>query len=140
MIDDWSGFGNFRDQCVANLERFRGRSRVRVIEQDCFEVDPGELGRYDLYLYDGGHHEDQHYRAIVAFHPYLDDEAVVLVDDWNWRPVRNGTERALAEIPFEILLRHEITAPESPREEDGKIVQDPRSWWNGLACFVLRRR
>jgi predicted O-methyltransferase YrrM len=140
VIDDWSQFGNHRELCLGNIERFAGRSRVEVLEADCFQVDAAKLGRYDVYLYDGNHGEPFQYRAIVDFYDHLEDEAVLLVDDWNWRRVRDGTRRALRDIDAEILFAREITVPEAPRPADGKLLHDPASWWNGLACFVLRRR
>ena len=139
VIDDWSQFGNHRELCLRNLERSRGASRITVLETDCFGVDRGALGPFDLFLYDAAHDEASQHRAVVDFYPTLADEAVLLVDDWNWRGVRDGTLRALDEIGADVLFAREITLAEVPRG-DGTLGADPRGWWNGLGCFVLRRR
>ena len=140
LVDNWSEWGNHRDLCIERIESFRGSSAVRILERDCFELRPDELETYNLYYYDGHHSEDAQYRGVTEFYRYLEDTAVLIVDDWNWRRVRAGTERALKDISADVVYSRELTVPEAPRDGDGKLTSDPRTWWNGIACFVLQRR
>ncbi len=65
------------------------------MESDFRAVDFGSLGRFNVYLFDGPHTDkDQHDGVILAL-PALDDQFVLIVDDWNWQPVRDGTMSAI---------------------------------------------
>ena len=46
--------------------------------------------KIDIDLYDGTHDYDSHKNAIIRIWPVLADQAIVIVDDWNQEPVRNG--------------------------------------------------
>ena len=59
-------------------------------------------------MYDGGHTREDHRRALTHFEPCLADPAIVIIDDWNWERVRQGTEDALAQWSLEVLHRREV--------------------------------
>jgi SAM-dependent methyltransferase len=137
-IDNFSHFRGARDVFETNIRRFHLEDSVRLIEQDCFEIDAGALGSFDVYLYDGVHKRESHYMAIERFAASLAPLAVVIVDDWNWERVRDGTNRALRDLDIPVLYRKEIILP----EEDVKGMRNHNgrhSWWNGSCIMLLGR-
>ena len=137
----FTGVDNFWFERMANVrdprQAFRAARRrlarschVKLVEGDCFRLDPARLPpKVDVYFYDGGHsYEDQH-RAFTHFDPVLARRFVALVDDWNWDRVRRGTRRAFKELGYQVLLKREL------RSRGG--VRGP--WGNGLLVAVVDR-
>ncbi len=138
VIDNWVRNPTSAQDCVENLERLRGDSNVELLESNCWDVPKKWLGRYDVYCYDGRHQLRDHERAITEFAPYLADIAVVVIDDWLWRKVREGTRAGLEKIPQRVAWRWEtpIVTAELP---DNHSPGDRSGWWNGVGVFVLER-
>lgn len=138
-IDNWSQFDRPRDRFSTNLQKFMGDSDVRVVDTDCFSVYPDDLGRFHTLFYDGEHSKESHHKAITRFYPCLEDLGVIVVDDWNWQQVREGTREALATLDANIVFEKEIRLPQEA------LVDMPRhagrkTWWNGMYVAVLQRR
>ena len=138
-IENWSQFDGPRDAFMAATGENRGDSEFRVIEQDCFAVQPTDLGTFDVYYYDGDHSADGHARAIKRFYDSLDDRSVVIIDDWNWDDVREGTHSAMAELDIPIIFEKEIILPEAD------VVDMPRhrgrnTWWNGIYVMIVDKQ
>ena len=137
-IDNFSQFRGARGPFEANIEQFHLRASIRLIDRDCFEVDSDELGPFDVYLYDGGHTRRSHYLAIERFVATLAPLAVLVIDDWNWDRVREGTNQALQDLGISVLYKKEIILP----EDDVKGMPRHRgrhSWWNGTCIMLLER-
>lgn len=138
-IDDWSQFGGPREDFLAAAAAHKGACTLQIIEQDCFTVDPAKLGLFDVFFYDGDHSADSHARALRRYYDSLNDHAVVIVDDWNWQTVREGTFRAMAELDIPVIFEKEIVLPEAD------VVDMPRhrgrtSWWNGIFVMVIDKQ
>jgi len=58
---------------------------------------------------------------------------VLIVDDWNWAAVREGTERAFAELGLDIAARIEVRAT-----LDGShcAVSGAASEWHNDTCIA----
>lgn len=133
-IDNWSQFHRFGenfDIFTENLKTHQGNMPdIRVIESDCWNVDVGELGKFDVYFYDGGHNVEEQEKAFVHYWDALNDTCVILVDDWNDKDVKEGTRIALAKLPHKELFREELIAHGS---------SDQGRFWNGLLVLVLEK-
>jgi len=138
-IDDWSQFGGPRDRFYETLSRFRGESRVEVIEQDCFTVEPKGLGPVDVFFYDGAHSIPSQYKAIEHFRASLSELAVVVIDDWNWPRVRNATRQALDDLGLNVAWQKEIILPEAD-VEDMPRHRGAQGWWNGVCILLIDQR
>lgn len=137
-IDNWSLFGGPRDAFMHNVARYKGQCDLTIIEDDCFKVDTRSLGPFNVFLYDGGHSSDAHYKALTAYYDTLEAYAVVIIDDWNWERVRQGTRKAIQELDLPILFDKEILLD----AED--LIDMPRhkgkdTWWNGLYVMVIQK-
>lgn len=147
-IDNWSQFNGPKEECISNFNKFKGDNQVIVHEMHCFhntrfgpsvtgQPKPHELGKYNIYFYDGHHTEDSQYMGLYHYLPAMDDIFIFICDDWNWEKVRKGTYRAIEEAKLEILYKKELrltfddSHTPSPEREN--------TWWNGLAIFLFRK-
>lgn len=134
LIDNWSDFNGPREECLRNVERFRGENNVVFIEQDSWSVDVSRIPKRNIYLYDGDHDEQSHYKALIHFYECLDDTFMFIVDDWNWDRVRKGTRDAIRDLDLLILEDHEIRL-----SWDGSYTEQKDGWWNGIYACVLSK-
>lgn len=138
-IDNWSEFRGLRGRFEDAVQQFRGRSTVEVIEKNCFEVDSAKLAPFDVFLYDGNHSRESHYLALERFAPTLAEYAVVVIDDWNREPVRQGTREAVRDLGLDVAFEKEIVlAPNETADENREAGR--RTWWNGLCVMLVVSR
>eukprot|EP00520_Triparma_pacifica_P012582 CAMPEP_0118633586 /NCGR_PEP_ID=MMETSP0785-20121206/1080_1 /TAXON_ID=91992 /ORGANISM="Bolidomonas pacifica, Strain CCMP 1866" /LENGTH=379 /DNA_ID=CAMNT_0006524479 /DNA_START=1 /DNA_END=1140 /DNA_ORIENTATION=+ len=135
-IDNWSEYGGPREVFIGNVEAHLPGRTVTMIEGSCWDSHEEltrtveELGKFGVYFFDGPHEVMDHYRAILEFLPYLKHEAVVVVDDWNFVDVRDGTRAALDVADIEVLYEASITT--------GTNTIGGSEWHNGVGIFVVR--
>lgn len=137
-IDNWSQFGGPRSAFLSNIELARSEKiDFRFIEQDFRAVDFRSIGRFNIYLFDGPHEEADQYDGIMLAQPALTERYLFIVDDWNWRQVRNGTFRALldakcrVESAIEVRTTLDNSQPQIARERGRS------DWHNGYFLSVL---
>jgi hypothetical protein len=136
-IDNWSEFGGPKNEFLANFNKHKGNNNAMFIENDCFKVNINELPKFNIYMYDGNHDNDSHYKALTHFYDCLDDVFIFIVDDWNWQDVRDGTSRAIEKLNLKVLYEKDIrltydnshTPPHQART----------TWWNGIYVAILQK-
>ena len=124
FIDNWSEFGGPKDLFISNFTRLVGIS-PNILNVDCFSINPVEskICDVDVYFYDGGHEEEDQYKAITQFCDSMKDSFILIIDDWNWRDrVEQGTLRGIKHCNLHIE-KHWTT-----------------DWWNGVGIFVLSKQ
>ena len=131
FIDNWSLFDGDKTIFYDAVGKYNTGSQVEVIDGDCWKVNLDKDKKFNVYLYDGGHDYDDHYKAIANFHQHFDENCIVLIDDWNWEAVRRGTFDALRDLNIPIKFKYEIFTPE-PHYDLGIT-----NWWNGIGVFIL---
>jgi protein O-GlcNAc transferase len=112
-----------------NLRRF-GADGATILEGDAFEVlEGGTLGdrRVGVYYYDGAHDYDSQMRGMHAVERWLADEALLVVDDYDWVDVGRATrDYLIAEPRVELLF-------DLPGVDRGHP-----QWWDGVAVLGWR--
>lgn len=141
-IDNWSEFGGPRDEFLHNFSRYKGENDAAFLEVDCFQVDVAGLLRgypspFNVYMYDGNHEEHSHYRALTHWLDALDEVFIYIVDDWNWKKVREGSQRAIADLQLEILYEHSIRLTSDDSHTERSLAD--QTWWNGIYVAILRK-
>jgi hypothetical protein len=115
-----------------NLANFKPRtSEVQVVVADSFEINPKSTfnGRvFDVYLYDGGHAYEQQKMALTHYKEVLADELILIVDDFDWDEVQQGTFDGIQETGYTIEVEHIVKG--NDHDNDG--------WWNGYGVFLLK--
>lgn len=124
-IDNWSEFSGSKTVFLERIHPFIGRNDVQIIDQDCFSVNIESIGKFSLYFYDGGHTFEEQEKAITFFYPSLDDQCILIVDDYGWSQVEAGTQVGLAAVEAEVLFEFTLPGPD---------------FWNGIYVAVLDKK
>jgi len=137
-IDNWSEFGGPKAQFLKNLERFQTpNANVSFLEKDFRSVDYTQLGRFNVYMFDGPHTAADQFDGIALVQPALDDEFILIVDDWNHTPAREGTLQALHKLNLSIVHSCEIRTT-----LDGShpaVARQASDWHNGYLIAVVAK-
>jgi hypothetical protein len=137
-IDNWSQFGGPKEKFARNLQRFKGaEAEVTTIDADFRAVDFGALGKFNVYLFDGPHTLKDQSDGVELALPALDEQFVLIVDDWNWKPVRLGTMTAIERLHLEIGYMAEIRT--TLDGSTGPAHGPAGDWHNGYCITVLSK-
>lgn len=140
-IDNWSeiffGSENVKDDFLANINKYKGDNNVNYIEEDSFQVDISKLPKYNIYLYDGDHSYDAHYKALTHYYDCMDDTFIFIVDDWNWKQVRDGTENAIKDLNLSVLYEKDIRLETEKPSTESELCN--QTWWNGIYVALLQK-
>jgi len=137
-IDNWTEYGGKPNEFYANLLTIRGpESTVSVLEQDFRTVDYAHIGKFNMLFYDRPHYERDQYDGVVMALPALDDQAVLLVDDWNWNHVRRATLNALRDTGARLDFMIEVRT--SFDDQIPSFAYGDSDWHNGMFAAVLSK-
>lgn len=110
---------------------------MNFIENDFRNVDYSSIGPFKIYLFDGPHEEIDQYDGLRLPLPCLDEEFVFIVDDWNWKAVRDGTFSAIVKSNLTVKYGLEIrTTLDGSHPENAMQNSD---WHNGYFISVLSK-
>ena len=118
-----------REGLEENLRRF-GAEGATILEGDAFElIEGGALAdrSVGVYYYDGPHDYDSQIRGVRSIEPWLADEALLVVDDFDWEQVDRATRDYLAAQPRARTLF-----------EIGGSGKGQPQWWEGVAVLGWR--
>jgi len=136
-IDNWSEFGGPKTEFLVNFEKFKGENDAQFIENDCYKVDVSRLPKFNIFMYDGNHTNESHYKALTHYYSCLDDVFIFIVDDWNWSDVRDGTINSIKKLNLKVLYEKEVRLTwdnsHTPQQ------QAKYSWWNGIYVAILQK-
>jgi hypothetical protein len=114
-IDNWSQFDGKKDIFLKNIEKcINSEINFKLVEMDFREVDYTSIGKFSVYLFDGPHTEKDQYDGIRLALPALDETFTLIVDDWNWEQVQNGTIQAINEFQVNVHCSITIKTPNNP--------------------------
>ncbi len=137
-IDNWSMFGGPLQAFLRNVaDCDSANADFNMLTADFRAVDFARLGCFNVYLFDGPHERQDQYDGVVRAQPALDEEFVLVVDDWNWEAVRSGTFDAVRDLGLQVLLGIEIRTT-----LDGShpaIARQQSDWHNGYWLAVLQK-
>lgn len=137
-IDNWSEFGGPVDEFNRNINSIRtSMIDFRCFNEDFRSIDYGDIGKFNIYMYDGPHTQKDQYEGILIAQPALDDVYTLIVDDWNWEEVRNGTFDALNTLDSTFDTAIEIrTTTDNIHPE---LARENSDWHNGYFIAVIRK-
>ena len=136
-IDNWSEFGGPKNEFLVNFEKFKGENKASFIENDCYKVNVSVLPKFNIYMYDGNHTNESHYKALLHYYNCLDDIFIFIVDDWNWQDVRDGTINSIQKLNLKVLYEKEVRLT-----WDNSVTPEPdlsKTWWNGIYIAILQK-
>ena len=133
-IDNWSEFGGPKEQFMSNFNKFKGENNAKFIEKNCWDIDVTTIGKFNIYMYDGCHDDDSHYKALNFYLPCLDNTFIYLVDDWRIPIIREQTFKSIEDNNCKILYKKEIFD-----SYDNIQLGVKNDWHCGIAIFVLEK-
>lgn len=137
-IDNWSEFGGPKDVFLNNVGVVRQDfHEFEFLESDFRKVDYGRLGKHNVYLFDGPHEYQDQLDGVMVAQDALDEEYVLIVDDWNYERVRSGTFDGLRRAGSDVLFSIEIRTT-----QDGSHCQQfgpAGEWHNGYFLGVVQK-
>jgi len=137
-IDNWSQFGGPKETFLGNVARFRTReASVSFIESDFREVDYRAIGLFNIYLFDGPHEMQDQYDGLAYAMPALDRKFVLVIDDWNWPNVRQGTLSAIRELRLSMLYSMQIRT--TMDDTHPTVASEHSDWHNGYFISVMQQ-
>lgn len=138
-IDNWSLFEGPKEEFVKNVNMARGTgAEFKLLEVDFRKVDYDKIGKFNIYLFDGPHEYRDHYDGVMMAQPALDDEYILIVDDWNWPDVRKGTLDALRALDANISFYAEVRT--TIDDTHPEIAFEMSDWHNGYFIGVVAKR
>jgi hypothetical protein len=136
-IDNWSEFGGPKSEFLVNFENFKGENDAMFIENDAFKVDVSTLPKFNIYMYDGNHTNESHYKALLHYYDCLDDVFIFIVDDWNWKEVRDGTTSSIQKLNLKVLYEKEIRLTWDNSHTPQPLAA--QTWHNGIYVAILEK-
>jgi len=135
-VDNFTEFdetGESEQKLFENLSQFGLVDQVFFCNQDFedFFLDLREVdteSKIGVYLYDGAHDYRSTLLGLLLVRPFLADQALIILDDANWKTVQQASWDFLANSPeAQILLELFTPVPRFP------------SFWNGLQLLTWDR-
>lgn len=136
-IDNWSEFGGPKSEFLYNFEMFKGNNDAIFIEDNCYNVDITRLPKFNIYMYDGNHSIDSHYKALLHYYDCLDDIFIFIVDDWNCQDVREGTIQSIETLKLKVLYEKNIRLTWDNSHTPMTLARN--TWWNGIYVAILKK-
>ena len=143
-IDNWSQIfdDNNNPSETFNLNTKKSLNKFisfKIIRKDFRKIIYDKINEtFNIFFYDGPHHYQDHYDAIKLAQKILKKEYILIIDDWNWLQVRNGTENALNDLDLEIISKIEI---KTTQDDSKPLIQGKSSeWHNGYGFFVIKKK
>jgi predicted O-methyltransferase YrrM len=136
--DNYEYGGATIEEVNSNVDRVKTETAsVTILNQQFVDFDYSAHGQFDVYLYDAGHTEEEHFQAIARCEPALADTAIIIIDDWNNHGgveshIKQGTYRGFNATNLEVLYKFEV--------ETGVNPPFPSEWHNGYGVFLVRKR
>lgn len=137
LIDHWQQFGGKEDFDRNILSVLTDDVSLKIIESDYKNVDPSTLGKHNVYLFDGPHDQEDQRCAIVQMQEALDDDFILIVDDWNTQAVRLGTHQALKELTLSVCFSIEIRTTSD--DSYPALEMKHSDWHNGYYIACLKK-
>ncbi len=141
-IDNWSEFGGPKNIFCENVQKCVDEcDGIEIIfeEADFRKINYTEIGKYNIYLFDGPHEEKDQYDGLMFAQPALDDEFIFICDDWNWEKVRTGTMNAIKKLNIDVIFSIDIRTTEDDTYPPENNTKQNSDWHNGYYISVLRK-
>jgi hypothetical protein len=137
-IDDWSGFGGPKTEFMSNIEKVKSTDiDFNFIESDFRKVDYNNIGKFNIYMFDGPHEEQDQYDGVKIALPALDDTFILIVDDYCNTPVQNGTKLAIKDLGLEVVASMEILTIVG--DVHPQLAHQHSDWHNGYFIAVINK-
>jgi len=137
-IDNFAFFdkGKLNQKIIEERRAKFGLHNVKLVNKDyedaLLDFNNVTNKKIGLYLVDGPHDYRSQMMCLLYAMPYLAEEAVIVVDDCNYKHVRQANRDFLITHP-EYKLVFESYTPAHPNNQTPAMRKESRDgWWNGI--------
>jgi hypothetical protein len=126
-IDNFTEFdptNTVKDRLLENIAKHLRDGQLDLIEGDFKKILPTLDRKFNVYLYDGCHDVESHAQAIELAMNCLESPCIIIVDDYDWGCVKQGTELGIERSGAKAVWS-------GTKEGNG--------WWNGCGIFVVEK-
>ena len=110
----------------------------KFIESDFRKINYNEVGKFNIYFFDGPHEIKDQYDGIAIVQPSLDDIFILIIDDWNLKEVRKGTFNAFGDLGISVISKIDIKTTQNNAMP--KLLHSHYSeWHNGYFIAVCEK-
>ena len=103
---------------------------VEIINKNAFDVTEEDIPfKISVFFYDGDHSYEAQKKIIKHYLPMMDETFIMIIDDWNWKQVQEGTIESIKEENLKVMYDHFILTS----------GENPNDYWNGLGIFILEK-
>lgn len=136
-VDPWNDNDALREKFIENYKKFKGNNYTKVFEQKYQEIDPNKLAKFNILLYDASIDYNEIYSALPHFINCMEDVFVYIVDDVNWRFIKNAAAKSITDLNLTILYEKEILLTNNDTHTPMDIAR--KTWWNGIYIAILKK-
>ena len=133
-IDNFSEFCEDPNQHKKNLVGLLDQyiDNYQFFDLDCFKTDLSLFkNKINVFFYDGNHSKISQEKAFTHFEDIFDELVCVIIDDYDWADVVEGTKAGISKINYDVIYEKRLKS---------KQDQNHDGWWNGLYVAVLKKR
>lgn len=142
-IDNFATFDKDGKNLSIVKERIQklNATNVEIINKD-YEDALEHLGTYlagrmvSVYFVDGPHDYRSQLMCLLLIKPFLSDDAVIIVDDCNYRHVRQANEDFLKSNPEFKLIFEAYTRAHPSNLSSIERQEVENGWWDGINIIV----
>lgn len=116
-----------KEEFLSNVKKFSIEGSVEVYRASYLSFDFTKLPPVNIVFYDGETKYSDIYQTIKNITPIMDNETILIVDDWNWQ--KNVIHKVMDDVGYSILYNKNIYTQ----------GEDSRDFWNGLGVFLIGR-
>lgn len=129
-----AGFDVVAQELKDNVENLKELGKeVKVIYEDCFEMDTSVLPNdIDIYFFDGFHSEETQRKALPYFLDKMANKFIWVVDDYSWDYVKEGTDNGLKEVEDKIEIEKQWVL--------GEGCNNHPIWHNSVLVLLINKK
>jgi hypothetical protein len=132
-IDSWQEGEDIYTDFVHNVNYILSdKINFTHIREDFVKVDYNSIGKFNIYMFDGPHRQEDQYNGVALAQPALDDTYILIVDDYNDSQVQQGTTEALAVCNQTVVASVVILTHNNP-------YLSGSDWHNGYFIAVIKK-
>jgi hypothetical protein len=133
-IESWHW--DYRKEFKENTDSVRtDQIDFNFIESDFRGVNYNAIGKYNIYMFDGPHSARDQYDGVFLAQPALDDQHILIVDDWNWEEVQHGTWSAVKYLGLKVKSKIEVFTLNHSAENGN----EKGNWHNGYLIAAIEK-
>ena len=121
-------------KCLSNAIRYEktvSDRNIQIYTKDSRLID--FKTKFNVFFYDIVHTDEEQYNNIIHFDKYMENEYILIVDDYNEVGVKTGLERAMIDLNYKLKLRAELPGIFGYWDVNSDL------WWNGLFVGVVEK-